>query len=553
MPGREAKHADASASALGGAPEEYAPATLDADLRSLYLRGGPNLADCDAADVESGDSRAPRVAGPPDAAVLAGEALAALADPTLLRARAGETPALFEERKGEPTCAKFAPLWAELAQDCLARGSAEQESRRALLLAIAGLALAIAIRRIDQSSATEAFFGGSLWEECRSLSGAMDKPEDLRICARVLSLGLTGTPTNTDLLPILELHLSYAVAARRQTAGDRPEPLDRLVAVSPSTCKLAHYPERVRDWETDPILGAAFRDRRVRFEAAAKRAFGVPFGAFDRTLGLRVRAWLTSPPPVGEGLSAKEADTRRLADIAARLEQGAADAGKPLSREWTFHSTREPLFNEDDVWHALSRAAGALEANPSWLHEKRPEYADGLNARVINRLVAEAGLAHGTVFVPLEVPDLYDQVQERRIEVRHPDGVDAITITTWNRSAGAIPGAAAVARVVAILRAWLDLRGKRGPVTAQPQSPAMSTVVPATTGSFESASDLARRYGLPEATVKKRLERWRMKHRGGEGFVEPGNRTKNSPQFLYDVRAVAELLAKPPRRRRSSR
>lgn len=114
-----------------------------------------------------------------------------------------------------------------------------------------------------------------------------------------------------------------------------------------------------------------------------------------------------------------------------------------------------PALWEDPLWVALTRARTALEDNPSILREKRPEWREGLNVGEIN------DLCDGTVF---EFEDEWDQdlLIRRFMTIRHPGPPDPIRIQIWPRYATGV-GEALIARILAYLQAWMDVREQNLP------------------------------------------------------------------------------------------
>lgn len=59
-----------------------------------------------------------------------------------------------------------------------------------------------------------------------------------------------------------------------------------------------------------------------------------------------------------------------------------------------------------------------------------------------------------------------------------------------------------------------------------------------------TCSDIAKKAGVNQEVLRKRLERWRIKHPGSDGCKEDANPKSNEARFLYKVGAIYSILEK---------
>ena len=61
-------------------------------------------------------------------------------------------------------------------------------------------------------------------------------------------------------------------------------------------------------------------------------------------------------------------------------------------------------------------------------------------------------------------------------------------------------------------------------------------------GEWLSSEDIARRYGLPPESLRKRLHRWRDANKGSPDWREVANRSSNESPYLYRLPAVMPIV-----------
>lgn len=117
---------------------------------------------------------------------------------------------------------------------------------------------------------------------------------------------------------------------------------------------------------------------------------------------------------------------------------------------------------QDPCWSAIGKVIFALRENPALLREKKPEWEDGLNMITVNGLVRKHRLSQHVVFEKRTIGTEPDLVEQRWLDVYHPDLDDPIQVCTWSRISGwERPSTAKMERIEAYLRAWQEERAEQ--------------------------------------------------------------------------------------------
>jgi len=119
----------------------------------------------------------------------------------------------------------------------------------------------------------------------------------------------------------------------------------------------------------------------------------------------------------------------------------------------------DPRLVNDPCWSAIEKALTALREQPRLLHDKKPEWEEGLNSIAINNLVESHNLSNHLVFGERVDSDEFDVIQTRWVDIYHSDLNDPISVCTWDRVEGwGKPSAAKLKRIESYLRAWMNKR-----------------------------------------------------------------------------------------------
>ncbi len=128
----------------------------------------------------------------------------------------------------------------------------------------------------------------------------------------------------------------------------------------------------------------------------------------------------------------------------------------------------DPVLQSDPLWAAIDKAVVAIDGKPRIVWESDPHWDGGLNAEKINELAGDAELSVNPVFRAREDLD-GDTVQERWLDVFHPELTEPLEIHTWSRLYREPPTQATLDRLISFLRDWQEMRA--GQLRGQTQSP----------------------------------------------------------------------------------